>query len=141
MVEPRTYVDVNVFVYWLGGHPSFGETARRWVRSIEAASPGRFLTSSLTVYEALVLIAGLAGRSLKDQAFVKGVVESIRGLKGLKMVPLTPADLLNAVRFMEEYKLDFEDAMHLAVALRAGAREIVTNDKDFDRTPLVRRFE
>lgn len=141
MVEPRAYVDVNVFVYWLGGHPSFGETAYRWVKSIENAPPGRFVTASLTVYEVLVLIAGLAGRSLKDRAFVREAVEAIRSLRGLRIVPLTPADLASAVELVGEFKLDFEDALHLAVALRVGAREIVTNDRDFDRTPLVRRFE
>lgn len=93
------------------------------------------------MYEVLVLIAGLTGKSLKDRVFVKGVIESIRALKGLKIVPLVSADLLNALKFMAEYKLDFEHALRLAVALRAGAKEILSNDKDFDRTPLTRRFE
>ncbi|MCC6024602.1 MAG: PIN domain-containing protein [Thaumarchaeota archaeon] len=41
---------------------------------------------------------------------------------------------------MKEYGLDYEDALHLAVALRNKAEEIISNDQDFDRTPLKRRF-
>jgi predicted nucleic acid-binding protein len=39
---------------------------------------------------------------------------------------------------MKEYNLDYEDSIHLAVALRTGAQEIVSNDKDFESTPLRR---
>lgn len=49
--------------------------------------------------------------------------------------PITPEDLAEAE------DLDYEDALHLATALRNKAREIVSNDKDFDRTPLKRKFE
>ncbi|WP_083756250.1 type II toxin-antitoxin system VapC family toxin [Hyperthermus butylicus] len=41
---------------------------------------------------------------------------------------------------MERYGLDFEDAVHLAVAMRNGVTEIVSNDSDFDSTPLRRVF-
>ena len=39
---------------------------------------------------------------------------------------------------MEMWKLDYEDSLHLAVAQRVGAQEIVSNDKDFDRTEIKR---
>ena len=39
---------------------------------------------------------------------------------------------------MKAYDIDYEDALHLATALRVGAKEIVSNDKDFDKTPLTR---
>jgi predicted nucleic acid-binding protein len=41
---------------------------------------------------------------------------------------------------MKEYGLDYEDALHLAAALRSKVREIISNDQDFDKTPLKRRF-
>jgi len=41
---------------------------------------------------------------------------------------------------MEEYGIDYEDALHLTVALRKGAKEITSNDEDFDKTPLTRTF-
>ena len=39
---------------------------------------------------------------------------------------------------MEECDLDYEDSLHLSVARRVGAKEIVSNDKDFDKIPLKR---
>lgn len=140
MVEVEIYVDCNVFVYWLGGHPSFGDTAYEWVKKIEDAPRGKYVTSSLTVYETLVIVAGLTGGSLKDSSLVGGVVEPITNLKGLVIEPLMPEDLTQASESMKEYDLDYEDSLHLATALRTGAKEIVSNDEDFDRTPLRRNF-
>lgn len=41
---------------------------------------------------------------------------------------------------MGEYELDYEDSLHLASAMRMGATEIISNDRDFDRTPFKRVF-
>jgi len=140
MVEAETYVDINVFVYWLGGHPSYGKTAYKWINKIENAPRGKYLTSSLTVYETLVIIAGLTGRSLKDRPLIEGVIGSITSLKGLLIEPLKREDFSQAADLMKEYGLDYEDSLHLAVALRTGVKKIVSNDKDFDKTLLKRLF-
>lgn len=136
----KRYVDVNVFVYWLGKHPSFGGSAYEWIKKIEEAPRKAYVTSSLTLYEALVVIAGLTGRSQEDKRFVEAVITPIMDLKGLVVVPTTPADFTDAIMFMEDYDMDYEDALHLAVAIRTGAKEIVSNDKDFGKTPLKVTF-
>jgi predicted nucleic acid-binding protein len=41
---------------------------------------------------------------------------------------------------VEFRKLDYEDALYLAVAIRVGAQEIVSNGKDFDTTYVKRIF-
>jgi predicted nucleic acid-binding protein len=56
----------------------------------------------------------------------------------LTIESLKPEDLTSAAELMNNNKLDYEDALHLAVALRAGAKEIVTNDKGFNATNLKR---
>ncbi|MEM0482293.1 MAG: hypothetical protein QXM16_05355 [Nitrososphaerota archaeon] len=38
MVGPEVYVDTNIFVYWLGNHPTHGRTSYEWVKKIEKAS-------------------------------------------------------------------------------------------------------
>jgi len=140
MVEAKIYIDINVFVYWLGGHPSFGETAYKWIKKIEEGPRGKYVTSSLTVYETLVIIAGLTGGSLKDGLFVDRVLDSMTNLKGLVIVPLVPEDYVQASDLMRKYELDYEDSLHLATVLRTGAKGIVSNDEDFDKTPLMRSF-
>jgi len=140
MVGDTSYVDINVFIYWLGNHPSFGETAYEWIKKIEDAPRGRYITSSLTLYETLIIIAGLTGRSLKDNSLIEGVVNSITNLKGLVIETLRPEDLIQAAVLMKEYNLDYEDSLHVTTALRAGTEEIISNDRDFDKTPLRRTF-
>jgi len=134
------YVDVNVFVYWLGGHPEFGVKALEWIREMERAPRGGFITSTLAVYEVLVILAGLSGRSLKDVDFVATVAEGIMQLRGLSIEPLMPVDMRAAHELMERYDLDYEDALHVAVALRVGADAVISNDKDLERGPLKRVF-
>lgn len=140
MVGVASYVDVNIFVYWLGNHPLFGETAYKWIKKIENAPRGEYATSSLTLYETLIIIAGLTGKSLRDKRLVEEVIDSMTHLKGLLIRPLKPEDLIQAVELMREYDIDYENSIHLAAALRKGAKEIVSNDKDFDKTKLKRTF-
>lgn len=67
-------------------------------------------------------------------------MSSIKDLPGLTSTPLTIEDLTQPAKSVKEYDLDYEDALHLATALRKGVKEIISNDKDFDRTPLRRKF-
>jgi uncharacterized protein len=134
------YVDVNIFVYWLGKHPVFGETAYSWIQKIENSSPREYVTSSLTIYETLVVLAGLLGKTLKDKTFVQQATSSLTRIKGLTIEPLKPEDLTNAAELMNETKLDYEDALHLAVATRTGSTEIITNDRRFNAANIKRIF-
>jgi predicted nucleic acid-binding protein len=138
MVVTQSYVDINIFVYWLGNHPKYGETAYKWIKKIENAQRGEYVTSSLTLYETLIIIAGLSGKNLKDKEFTEDVINSMTHIKGLAIEPLKPDDFTKAVDLMETYKLDYEDSLHLAVALRVNAQEILSNDKDFDVAPIKR---
>jgi len=140
MVVDTRYVDVNVFVYWLGKHPVFGETAYRWVKDIERAPRGEYVTSSLTIYEVMVIIAGLSRRSLEDFSFVSSILEAFTGLGGLAVEELSIEDFSSALELMDKFKIDFEDALHAAISMRLNIREIVSNDEDFDKTPLKRIF-
>jgi predicted nucleic acid-binding protein len=140
METTQYYVDVNIFVYWLGKHPVFGETAYSWIQKIENSSPREYVTSSLTIYETLVVLAGLLDKTLKDKAFVQQATSSLTRIKGLTIEPLKPEDLTNASELMNETKIDYEDALHLAVATRTGATEIITNDKRFHTTNIKRVF-
>ena len=140
MAQTKRYIDVNVFVYWLGNNPMFGETARKWIYEIENSPSGGYLTSSLSLYEALVSLAGLANKTLKDYEFVANVIKALNGIKGLMIEPVTSADYTTAVDLMGECGLDYEDSLHLAVAIRTGTSEIVSNDKHFNSTPLKRSY-
>ena len=139
MVE-KSYIDVNVFAYWLGGHPVYGSKAREWIDTIARSPKGYFFTSSLTLYEVAVILAGLAGGDLRDARFVSKLATAFKQLERLEITQLEVLDFEEAISLMEMYGIDLEDALHLATALRLGARRIVSNDTDFDRVPLKRVF-
>lgn len=140
MVDPECYVDANVFVYWLGGHPVFGEASYKWIKEIERSLRGKYITSTLTLYQIFIIIAGLTGKNLKDKKLVEDIMISMTNLPGLQIVSLSLDDFSEAANLMDKYGLDFEDALHLASALRYKVKAIVSNDLDFDRTPLNRIF-
>jgi predicted nucleic acid-binding protein len=140
MVDPESYIDTNIFIYWLGNHPTFGEKAHLWIKKVEEAPRGKYATSSLTIYQTLVIIAGLTGKNLKDQKLAEEITHSITALPGLNIITITQKDMIQAASLMKEYELDYEDALHLAAALKSKAKEIISNDQDFDKTPLKRRF-
>jgi len=128
------YVDVNVIIYWLGDHPDFGETATNIMERIEKEE--RALTSSLTPWLAHVVLKREALRYSAGE-----LIESLGSLRNLKILPLTMKKYSSAVDYMGKYGLELEDAIHLASALRGGAKEIYSNDEDFDKTPLKRIFK
>jgi len=140
MVEPEAYIDVNVFVYWLGNHPNFGKEAYNWIKKIEEAPRGKYVTSALTVYQTIVIIAGLTGKNLKDEKLIEEIANTMKSLPSLTITPLTMEDIAQAAELMKKHDIDYEDAIHLATALRTKAKEIISNDKDFDKTPLKRKF-
>jgi predicted nucleic acid-binding protein len=140
METARYYVDVNVFVYWLSKHPLFGETAYNWIQKITNSSPREYITSSLAIYQAVYILAGLAGTNLKNKLFVQQITTYLTQIKGLTIESLKPEDLTSAAELMNDNKLDYEDALHLAVARRMEATEIITNDKRFNATGLKRIF-
>jgi len=140
MVGNPRYVDVNIFVYWLGNHPKLGQTVQKWMKKIEESQRGDYITSTLTLYETLVILAGLTGKNLKDTSFVNRVLNALTSLKPLRIEPLKIEDYKKAADLMNECQLDYEDSLHLAVAIRAKAEEIVSNDKDFDITQIKRTF-
>ncbi len=138
MVE-KTYLDVNVLIYWLTKHPEFGAYAYEWVKKVEETK-SIFLTSALSIYETTVLLAGLHGTNLKNQTLVGEITESINDLTNLQIVPFTVKQAIEAPLLMSLYNLDFEDSLHLAAAMEYDATIIVSNNRDFDRTPLTRVF-
>lgn len=77
---------------------------------------------------------------MNDINFIRDIIYAINSLRGLSLEPLESNDMINALNFMEKYDLEYEDSLHLATAIRMGINKIISNDKDFDKTPLKRKF-
>lgn len=128
------YIDVNVFVYWLNGHPRFGETATSIIERIESYEEA--VSSSLTPWLLHAIF-----KKIGAEGYSHGVLmDRLSKIMNLKFVPLNLETYTRASAFSYKYKLDLEDAIHFTVAADHGADTIYSNDEDFDRTPLKRLF-
>ena len=115
----RTYIDVNVLYYYLTAHEEFGERAKELIEQYSLA------TSALTVWLLHVLT------KLEN---VDTILEELE----IEILPLT-SQIFKRVRTLEKPK-DFEDRIHLATMLEHGIRVILSNDRDFDGIPEIRRI-
>ena len=84
------------------------------------------------------IISRLTDRTPKDTDTLASILEPLTSLPGLTIEPFRQEDATDALRLAKKYTLDYEDALHLATAQRAEAKTIISNDKDFDKTPLTR---
>ena len=124
------YVDVNVFVYWLGDDPVFGDAATGIIERIEKGE--RAATSSITPWLTHVALVSAAAQNYSEER----LVENFRELTFLRVEPLAVGDYEKAVGAMHLYGLDLEDGLHFALAERLKIKEVYTNDRDFEKTPL-----
>ncbi len=124
------YVDVNVFVYWLGDDPVFGEEATGIIERIEKGE--RAATSSLTPWLTHVALVTAAARNYSEEKLVEKFLE----LPFLRVEPLSLGDYEKAAGAMRRYGLDLEDGLHFALAERLKISEVYSNDRDFEKTPL-----
>ncbi len=129
------YVDVNIFVYWLNAHPEFGETATGIMERIEAGE--KAVTSSLTPW----LLHALFKKTGAVRYSHSLLMERLSNIINLYFAPLNIDVYSKSSALSDKYRLDFEDAIHLAVALDYSAEAIYSNDEDFDRSPIKRLFE
>jgi len=58
--------------------------------------------------------------------------------KGLRIESVIYSDYVNSQKYIEKYGILPADAMHIAVALRAGAKTIATFDEDFKLTNEIK---
>lgn len=123
------YVDVNVFVYWLGDDPEYGAQATKIIESIEAGE--RTITSALTPWLTHIVL-----QSLTETYSANEMMEGFNQLEFLTVIPLTAETYSKAITNASEQKLDLEDAIHFTVATEHGATEIYSHDQDFKRTSL-----
>lgn len=132
------YVDTNVLVYWLVSDPVYGEKAMKLVESIEAGNTA--ITSALSLVQVNWVMESLFKAGVIKKHDPRRMIESIAGIQNLRIVRLESSICKRALRHVERYGFDFEDAVHLETALRHKCAEILSADRDFDRGPLPRRF-
>ncbi len=80
-------------------------------------------------------------RNALESAKIKVFLESLIRYKGLKFYQPKIKDRINALHYMDIYRLDYEDALVLQSAISTKSEEIVSFDKHFDKVKEIKRIE
>jgi len=118
----KRFVDTNVFIYALTGHPKFGEAARGIFERVEAGEAA--VTSTLVLCEVAWVLEAM-GR----QGEVKSTLEKILSYAALEVVGFDEDDLLVGANNMLFYHIDFNDGVNTAIMERFGIGEAYSNDE------------
>ncbi len=126
------FIDSNIFIYVVTNHPRFGATATRILKRVEEGEEAT--TSTLTLCEVAWVFEAM-GR----QGDIKPTLEKILSYSTLRIEPFDSDDLIVGANLMATDRLDFNDAVNVALMERLGIDEVYTNDeKHLGRLGFIR---
>ncbi|MFQ5712179.1 MAG: type II toxin-antitoxin system VapC family toxin [Candidatus Geothermarchaeales archaeon] len=126
------YLDSNLFVFALLDKTRRGDDTRKFLGELHEKQ--RAITSSLTFDEIMwVLIKN------RKKHLLRTAIEGIYSIVNLEIVGVSPLIPILALELMEKYDIMPRDAFHAAVMQIKNEKEIVTDDKDFDRIDGIKR--
>ncbi|MEK6850351.1 MAG: type II toxin-antitoxin system VapC family toxin [Nanoarchaeota archaeon] len=129
-------IDTNIFLEFLLEQEK-AEKAFLFVSSVSSKEKSRAYISDFNVDSILIAMAHNNSKIEKMKEFLNNIINS----EGLIVYDITIGDRLKAVKFMEKYKLDYEDALTLQAAISTKSEEIVSFDKHFDNIKEIKRIE
>ncbi|MCX6655609.1 MAG: type II toxin-antitoxin system VapC family toxin [Candidatus Bathyarchaeota archaeon] len=126
------FVDSNIFIYVATDHPKFGQTSKNILKRIEEGEEA--ITSTLTLCEVAWVFEAM-GR----QGDIKPTLEKMLSYSVLHVEPFDTDDLIVGANLMATHRLDFNDAVNVAIMERLGINEAYTNDeKHLGRLGFIR---
>jgi predicted nucleic acid-binding protein len=123
LIGQNVYVDANVFIYAVEGHPQFSSAARAMLSFIEAGFASA-VTSEFTIAE--VLIIPLRNKNSK---LVADYEELLGGETDLLITPVSRHVLRLAAEIRANTGQKLPDCIHVATALLGHCTFIVSQDQ------------
>jgi len=77
----------------------------------------------------------------KNWSEIRTFLSSLLGYKGLRIHFSSLLDRIMATNHMKNHNLDFDDALALQAMKENKIEKIISNDKDFDKIPHVKRIQ
>jgi predicted nucleic acid-binding protein len=133
--SPLVYVDANPFMYAFETAPDIANPLAPLIEVLKA-KPGTAATSELVLGELLAPVrrpGALTGAERRTIYFNLLVFNPWFELR-----PVTRSLILDSASLREGTSLKLVDAIHLATALQAGCRFILSNDRDMDHGGIRR---
>lgn len=128
----RYFVDTNIFLYAIQAHPEFGGQCKEILKRIDRGE--RAITSLISLAE---ICWWLERHGKADQ--IENEIRLITSILNLEIAPLVLEDFLLASKFVNEYGIDFNDCLALAVMKRLGIKGVYSNDQEFDKVRWLKR--
>ena len=126
--DARIYVDTNIWIYFLEGHPSFAPKIRAFFLAANASS-ALLVTSEMTIAECLLKPAR-DGDEEKISAY-----EALFDGGNIEILPMDGALARRAALAGGALGLKLIDAIHYVSAREAGCRYFLTGDGRFKTGP------
>lgn len=130
----RRFVDTNVFIYAMQGHPEFGEVSKKILERIDRGE--KAVTSLMNIAE---VCWWLEKHKMAEK--IEEKVKLISSIFCLEIAPLELSDFMEASRLVKRYRIDFNDCLSIALMKRMNINTIYSNDRDFDKAQIKRIFE
>ena len=128
------FVDANVFVYVLVKSPKKDYEIAKGI--LERIEKGEKTATNLAIIQEVVDWLEYNNRKKEVRTFLIGVNSYL----SLEKMNIEWDDFLAALDDVDEYRIDFVDALALQRMKKNKITEIYSNDKDFDRVEWVKRI-
>lgn len=130
------FIDSNIFIYHLAGDEQHGETASKIIGRI---SRGEEAAASTLIFSQVIAYL----RWKKKTYAIPKFIDYLRSSPTIHKLETCFTDFVSAQKLQEATGVKWEawdDLVISAQMLRAGIKEIYSNDEDFDAISKVRRI-
>jgi len=128
------FIDSNIFFYSKILDREYGKACAKIVRGI-AEGKIRAVTSVLVIIE---LVNALRKYGLDSEA--RNVVDATFSLD-IHIYEIDPSDVRIAMDVFDEFRISPYDCVDAVIMKRAGAINIISADKDFDKIDWIKRLD
>jgi predicted nucleic acid-binding protein len=116
------FIDTNIFIYVATDHPLYGGTSKAILERVESGEEAA--TSTLVLCEVAWVLEAM-GR----QGDIKETLEKILSYPSMEIAAFESDDLIVGSNLMASHRVDFNDAVNLAIMERLGIDEMYSNDE------------
>jgi predicted nucleic acid-binding protein len=117
----RIYWDTMLFVYWLEGHPQYGDRVGSIARRMDERQD-ELVTSTFTLGELLV------GPYKRGASEIAARIEEVLSGPFVRLIPFTAQAATRYAQIRSRMAVTAPDALHLACAAEAHVDLFLTND-------------
>ena len=128
----KRYIDANIFIQGILRDDN------RYKEIILKIANNEFVgITSVLSWDEIVFVVG---KFLGNDVAIK-VGKEFFGLPNMEFIDAKKEIILKAQKILEKYNIKPRDAIHTATAMHLNIKEIISEDKDFDKIKEIKRID